>query len=164
VAPLSAETKHAALSSPFNPSGILSCPSVTLIPASLHPSQHLAVKLWQIFVDRIDGCAELKVLHIPTDEVKAYSTISNAGSAPLEDLAFCFAIYFASAVSLDGPEANEILGQDKATFLSRCKVGLEQALAHRDFLNRPTFTGLRALAIYLVSLHYSLPSVNLHKC
>ena len=90
------------------------------------------------------------LLHIPTDEVKVYSTIDNPITAPLDNLALSFAIYFGSIVSLDGPEAQITLGQDKRMLLLQLKFGLEQAFAHGDFLDRPTITGLHALAIYLV--------------
>ncbi|ORY10280.1 fungal-specific transcription factor domain-domain-containing protein [Clohesyomyces aquaticus] len=146
------ECHHGPVSSPFNPSGILSCPSMTLSPASFHPPKHVAVKLWQICVDTIDGYAELKVLHVPTDEIKVYSTINDPSLVPPEDLALCFAVYYASAVSLDPLEANEILGHERDTFLFQCKLGLEQALAYGDFLDRPTLTGLQALALYLTAL------------
>ena len=79
-----------------------------------------------------------------------YSTIDNPVTASLDNLALSFAIYFASTVSLDAPEAQAVLGEDEHTLLLRFKVGLEQAFAHGDFLDRPTMTGLHALAIYLV--------------
>lgn len=119
----------------------------------------MAVRLWNIYVNNVDGCAGLKLLHLPTDELKVYSTIDNPTEASFENLSLCLAIYFASTVSLDDAEALAILGQDKYAHLLSFKVGLEQAFAHGDFLDRPTLTGLHALAIYLVCLifqYYSL--------
>ena len=103
-----------------------------------------------MYVQNIDGCIGLKLLHLPTDEVKVYSTIDDPVTASPDNLALSFAIYFAATVSLDGPEGQVILEQDKHTLLLRFKVGLEQAFAYGDFLDRPTMTALHALAIYLV--------------
>ena len=108
------------------------------------------MKLWNIYVDNVEACTGSKLLHLPTDEVKVYSTIADPAVAPLENLAISFATYFASAVSLDDPKAQITLGQDKHALLLQLKVGLEQTFAHGDFLDRPTITGLTALAIYLV--------------
>jgi hypothetical protein len=111
-----------------------------------------------MYVTNVDGCAGLKLLHLPTDELKVYSTIDKPTESSFENLALCFAIYFASAVSLDDEEAQAILGQDKCTHLPSFKTGLEQAFAQGDFLDRPTLTGLHELAIYLVYsilLYYS---------
>jgi hypothetical protein len=118
----------------------------------------VAVRLWNIYVTNVDGCAGLKLLHLLTDELKVYSTIDKPTEASFENLALCLAIYFASAVSLDDEEAQPILGQDKCAHLLSFKTGLEQAFAQGDFLDHPTLTGLHALAIYLVYsifLYYS---------
>ena len=138
------------MSSPFNALGILSSVSPSVVPASLHPSTQLAARLWNIYVQKIESCIGLKLLHLPTDEVKVYSTIDDPTTASPDNLALSFAIYFAATVSLDGPEAQLILEQDKHRLLLRFKLGLEQAFAYGDFLDRPTMTALHALAVYLV--------------
>ncbi|KAF2805192.1 uncharacterized protein BDZ99DRAFT_396642 [Mytilinidion resinicola] len=138
--------------SPFNATGILSSAFLSVAPASFYPNTQLAVRLWKIYVDNVEGTAGFKLLHLPTDEVKVYSTINDPSTASLENLALSFAIYFTSTVTLEDPEAHVTLGQDRNTFLLQCKVGLEQAFAHGDFLDRPTMTGLHALAIYLSAL------------
>ena len=101
-------------------------------------------------MQNFENCVGLKVLHLPTDEVKVYSTINDPITASPDNLALSFAIYFAATVSLGGPEAHVILEQDKDMLLLRFKAGLEQAFAYGDFLDRPTMTALHALAIYLV--------------
>lgn len=100
----------------------------------------------------VESCAGLKLLHLPTDEVRVYSVINDPTAAVSEDLALNFAIYFSSTVSLDAAEATVILGQDKQSMLLRFKFGLEQAFAHGDFLDRPSISGLHALAIYVVCI------------
>ncbi|KAJ4186737.1 hypothetical protein NW755_007469 [Fusarium falciforme] len=55
-------------------------------------------------------------------------------------------------MSLEEPDAPSMLILDKPRQLQLFKFGLEQALAQGDFLDQPTLTGLRALAIYLSAL------------
>src|ERR1700733_6630939 len=87
--------------SPFNALGILSHPVPSQPPSCFHPPKPVAVKLWNIYVTNVEGCAGLKLLHLPTDELKVYSTIDKPTEASCENLALCLAIYFASTVSLD---------------------------------------------------------------
>lgn len=152
LTPALTESPQPPISSPFNALGILSSPSLSITPASYHPSKQQAVRLWKIYLDGVEGCTGVKISHLPTDEIKVYSTIDDPTSASAENLALCFAIYFASTASIDGLEAEGILDQDKQPCLLQFKYGLEQAFAHGDFLDCPTITGLQALAIYLTAL------------
>lgn len=145
------ESPHPARCLPINALGILSSPSLSAVPSQYHPPKQAAVKLWTIYINNVEGCSGLKLLHLPTDEIKIYSIVDDPATASLVDLALNFAIYFAAISTLDDDEAQFTLGQDKQTLLLQFKSGLEQSFAHGDFLNSPTVTGLRALAIYLVS-------------
>jgi hypothetical protein len=136
--------------SPFNALGILSAPSTSHPPASFHPPKPLALKLWNTYITNVEVCTGSKLLHTTTDQIKVYSTIDNPTSASMDNLALCFAIYYISLVSLEEDETRIILGQDKDMMLLRFKLGLEQSFAHGDFLDRPTITGLHALAVYMV--------------
>ncbi|ERT01324.1 hypothetical protein HMPREF1624_02568 [Sporothrix schenckii ATCC 58251] len=146
--------------SPFSALGILSAPTPSQLPSSLHPPRTLAIRLWHTYLDKVDGCSGLKLLHVPTDEVRVFSVIHDPGAASYEDLALCFAIYFAALVSLEDGEDTLLLNGDglfgisKTDLLQKLKLGLEQSLAHGDFLDRPTLTGLHALAIYLATLRF----------
>ena len=120
------------------------------------------MRLWNIYLSNVDGCTGLKLLHIPTDEVKVYSTIDAPSTASFENLALCFSIYFAAAVSLGDQDATSVLSQNSHSCLHDFKLGLEQSFAHGDFLDRPTLTGLLALAIYLVSSFSYRATFNLN--
>lgn len=137
--------------------GIMSFPCYTQQPSAFHPGKAAAVELWNIYLNNVEIILGLKLTHIPTDEVRVYSTIDDPVTAKLDDLAFCYSVYFAAAVSLDD---STVLFLDKTTELQRFKMGIEQAFAHGDFFNRPTLTGLRALAIYLVSFPPHHPRVS----
>ncbi|KAH8658512.1 hypothetical protein BX600DRAFT_401253 [Xylariales sp. PMI_506] len=145
-------TPHPSSCSPFNGHGILSPVSLEQHPSQFHPPKPLAVRLWNVYVDNVDGCSRFKLLHTPTDGVRIYSTIDAPGKASFENLALCFAVYFAATLSLGDQEAQVSLGEEKHTLLLRFKVGLEQAFAYGDFLDRPNITGLHALAVYLSAL------------
>ncbi|SPO05646.1 uncharacterized protein DNG_08333 [Cephalotrichum gorgonifer] len=145
----SSSSPRPLVSSPFNALGVLSSPDPSVDPSALHPTQSLAVRLWNLYVSNADCCSGLKILHIPTDELRVYATIHDPSAAPFENLALSFAVYFAATVSVAEAEVQATLGQDKDSLLRRCKAGLEQSLAHGNFLDCPTITGLQALLIYL---------------
>lgn len=136
--------------SPFSALGIISAPSVSHRPADFHPPKPLAIKLWNTYINTVEICTGTKLLHTTTDQLKVYSTIENPPFAPLDNLALCFAIYYASLVSLDEAEGQAMTGQNRNAMLLKFKYGLEQSFAHGDFLERPTITGLHALVLYLV--------------
>ncbi|KAF4460924.1 fungal specific transcription factor [Fusarium albosuccineum] len=145
-------TPHSFVSSLYNPSGIPSTPSHKNLPYTFHPSRQLSLRLWSLYLENVESCPGLKVLHVPTDEVRVYSTIDQPSEASAEDLSLCFAAYYAALVSLSDKDAELLMGQEKHTSVIHIKAGMEQALAHADFLNNPTLTGLQALAIYLSAL------------
>lgn len=111
------------------------------------------MQLWAVYKDNVEGCSSSKILHHPTDDVRVYATIDNPSAAPLDTLSLCYAIYYAAMISLDDADADARClqpGDDKQTHLFAFKAGLEQSLAHGDFLDRPSLTSLTAPAIYLV--------------
>ncbi|KAL9564699.1 hypothetical protein ACKAV7_011151 [Fusarium commune] len=126
----------------------MSSPCYSRHPSAFHPGKATAIELWNIYLNNVEIILGLKLTHVPTDEVRVYSTIDEPTNAKFDDLAFCYSIYFAAAVSLE--ESTPLL--DNATELQRFKMGIEQTFAHADFFNRPTLTGLRALAIYFSAI------------
>ncbi|KAF4444278.1 hypothetical protein F53441_11186 [Fusarium austroafricanum] len=138
----SSDTQTIDSSSAFDTRGILSCPSHNQSAPMFHPEKAVAIDLWNVYLSKVEICIGLKITHVPTDEIRVYSTISDPLHAKVDDLAFCYSIYFAATVASDSQTAQ----------LHRYKSGLEQAFAQGDFLNSPTLTGLRALAIYLSAI------------
>ncbi|VUC28137.1 unnamed protein product [Clonostachys rosea] len=149
--PRSISEKHPPLT-PFNPHGILSAPSLSRPVSSFHPSKHVALRLWRLYGERVEDVTGHKVLHGPTDEVKVYTTIDDPSNASYENLALCYAIYFTATVSLEKSETEQVLEDDRTTSLFSFKIGLEQAFAWGDYLDRPSLTSLFAMAIYLCGL------------
>ncbi|KAF4869846.1 C6 transcription factor asaR [Colletotrichum siamense] len=143
-----AETATVAAPSPFVPIGIISEPFPFHLMSSLHPEKSAAIRLWTNYVNNIEPY--VKILHVPTDEATVYSTIAEPHRAKAEHLALCFAIYFVSVAVPDGADRR---GRKERTLnLHQFKKGLEQALSHANFLERPTIVLLKALGIYLVGL------------
>jgi len=135
----------------YNPMGILSGKSNTQVSSRFFPSSQTGLRLWNLYLERIDSCTGLKVLHVPTDEVKVCATIDNPAGAQSENLALCFAIFYATIAAVEPAEAQAVLG-DVITSQSRFKIGFEQALADAEILDNPTLTLLSALSIFLSAL------------
>ncbi|KAF5699724.1 hypothetical protein FMUND_14631 [Fusarium mundagurra] len=130
----------------LNPMGWLSAGILTVSPAMYHPQRRVANRLWKVFIDSVDPYA--KVLHIPTAETIVYIVTSDPTKASNENLALCFAIYYASVTALPPDEVLNITGEDNKQALLRYRMCLEQSLAQANFLDNPTITLLQALAIY----------------
>lgn len=133
----------------LNPMGWLSAGISSVSTAVYHPQRRVAVRLWKVFVDSVDPYA--KVLHLPTAETVIYTVTSDPSKASNENLALCFAIYYASVTAMGPNEVLDITGEDNKKALLRYRMCLEQSLAQADFLDNPTITLLQAIAIYGVS-------------
>ncbi|CAG9998465.1 unnamed protein product [Clonostachys byssicola] len=153
VSPIKINPPPMDSSSPFNPLGILSVPGMLHPPYALHPTKSVAALLWRQYVEVVEECASCKILHVPTDEITVFSTIEDPSSASAENLALCFAIYFASCASLEAREVESILHQDGFQGALALKHGFEQALAHSNFLDMPSDTTIKALTIYIGALN-----------
>ncbi|PCD34846.1 hypothetical protein AU210_007441 [Fusarium oxysporum f. sp. radicis-cucumerinum] len=130
----------------LNPMGWLSAGISSVSTAVYHPQRRVAVRLWKVFVDSVDPYA--KVLHLPTAETVIYTVTSDPSKASNENLALCFAIYYASVTAMGPNEVLDITGEDNKKALLRYRMCLEQSLAQADFLDNPTITLLQAIAIY----------------
>ncbi|CAI6088094.1 unnamed protein product [Clonostachys chloroleuca] len=153
VSPVKISPLFMKSSSPFNPLGILSVPGTLHPPYGLHPAKSVAAFLWRQYVEVVEECASCKILHVPTDEIIVFSTIEDPSSASAENLALCFAIYFASCASLEAREVETILHQDGVQGALALKHGFEQALAHSNFLDMPSDTTIKALTVYIGALN-----------
>nr|RBQ98925.1 hypothetical protein FVER53263_03225 [Fusarium verticillioides] len=130
----------------MNPIGWLSAGIASVSTAIYHPQRRVAIRLWKVFVDGVDPY--VKVLHIPTAETTLYTVIGDPTKASNENLALCFAIYFAAITATPSDDALDITGEDKKQALLRYRMCLEQSMAQSDFLENPTIASLQAMAIY----------------
>ncbi|KAH7324860.1 hypothetical protein B0I35DRAFT_425100 [Stachybotrys elegans] len=148
----STQDKSQQWNSPYSALGIFSAPNPSQPPHSLHPPPEIAHRLWGIYKTNIGICLSSSVLHLPTDEIKVYSTIRNPEAASYDNLALCFSTYFVAVMSCDESDVQGIFGQDKNAALWTMKLGVEQSLAHGCFLDSPTLTSLNAFSIYMAGL------------
>ncbi|KAF5571875.1 hypothetical protein FPANT_13470 [Fusarium pseudoanthophilum] len=130
----------------LNPMGWLSAGIASVSTAIYHPQRRVAIRLWKVFIDSVDPY--VKVLHVPTTETTLYTVISDPTKASNENLALCFAIYFAAVTATPSDETLGITGEDKRQALVRYRMCLEQSMAQADFLENPTIASLQAMAIY----------------
>ncbi|KAK4241184.1 hypothetical protein C8A03DRAFT_30667 [Achaetomium macrosporum] len=123
------------LPSIYNPMGILSTAVPSQPSYSFFPSKQTALKLWNVYLEKIEACSGIKVLHIPTDEARLCAAMESPADAQPEDLAllWCNRGY-------------------PATVQARCKTGFEQALTEAEVLDKPRLPLLCALALYLSAL------------
>ncbi|KAH7141680.1 hypothetical protein EDB81DRAFT_52712 [Dactylonectria macrodidyma] len=141
------------------PTSLLSLGTEMLFPSRtttlMHPSKQDALLLWNTYVENVECCANLKILHTPTDEVTICTTFGDPSSATFEDLALTFAVYYSSLNSLQyrgATTAWSSLVYDPVAELARFKSGVEHYLAKANFLDNLTVTTMKALAIFLSSL------------
>ncbi|KAL6898521.1 hypothetical protein GGI43DRAFT_78707 [Trichoderma evansii] len=149
------EIKKPDPDSPFSLLGLLSGPAVfEEQEKGWRLSRLHATQLWHLFVHNID--VNIRVLHIPTDEVTIFTAIHQPDAVTKDTLALVSAVYFAATLSLEQDEAQHILGVDKSTALRTFKKDFQIHLAAADMLENPTVVLLQALAIYLTSMraHY----------
>jgi hypothetical protein len=139
----------------YNPMGILSPPSRSRPSYSYFPPKHTALRLWHIYLERIDACSGIKVLHVPTDEVRVCAAIENPAAASPENLALCYAVFYAAVAVLPPTEAQTLSQHDPdplPTVQKASKAGFERALAEAEILDKPTLPLLSAMALYLSAM------------
>lgn len=149
------EIKKPDPDSPFSLLGLLSGPAVfEEKEKGWRLSRIHATQLWQLYVHNVD--ANIKVLHIPTDEVTVFTAIHQPDAVSEDTLALVSAVYFSATLSMEPDEAQYTLGVDKSTALRTFKKDFQIHLAAADMLENPTVVLLQALAIYLTSMraHY----------
>lgn len=152
------------LKSPYDPMGLLSVKNESSPPSVYHPTRSMAMRLWNSYTHNFEPCMVTRVLHMPSTELKVYTTIDDPSAASYDTLALCFAIYYAATIALDGSEILTTLHSlDRRSLLQKFKTGLEQALAYSDFLEHPSLTCLQAVAVYLTALRtYNRGKALLH--
>lgn len=116
---------------------------------SLHPPYHILLKLWDIYVDRVDPL--MKILHLPT----FWSSLMNVLQHP-QDIsksleALICAFYLAIITSLEEDECRGLLGGQKSVIFARYERAARRALRTAGFLHTSSPMTLRAYVMFLVS-------------
>lgn len=116
---------------------------------NLHPPYSILLKLWDVFIDRVDPLA--KILHLPTFWSSLESAIQRPKDVPSDLQALIFSFYLVTIASLEEGECLELLGGYKPDIFARHERVARRALRAAGFLNTTSITTLRAYCVFLVS-------------
>lgn len=125
---------------------------------TMHPEYNILLKLWDVFVDRVDPFA--KILHLPTFWLSLKSAIEQPRDVPSDLQALIFSFYLASVASLEESECLHIMREYKPDILARQKRLARRALRAAGFLNTTSVTTLRAYCIFLVRIAFNILSIS----
>ncbi|KAL6161849.1 hypothetical protein ACJBU6_00947 [Exserohilum turcicum] len=117
---------------------------------ALHPPEHQARRLWDVFKDNVESL--VKVLHVPSMEPTILSAFANIDKVAKGLETLLFAIYYGAVTSTPNEDCLQQWGEERSVLLSRYRFGLEQALARANFLYCDEMIILQAFAIFLVVL------------
>ncbi|KAI9894693.1 MAG: hypothetical protein M1814_002049 [Vezdaea aestivalis] len=122
------------------------------IEGPLHPSQHGAFVLCDVFLANVDPV--FKVMHAPSlrKYLQGNGTQLDGSPGPSGLEALRFAIFYAATKSMSEGECKYRMGEDKALLLARYRKGTELGLAKAHFITTVELSTLQALTIYLVAV------------
>ncbi|KAI1437373.1 fungal-specific transcription factor domain-containing protein [Xylaria sp. CBS 124048] len=116
----------------------------------LHPIPAHVLRLWQLFVDRVNPLT--KVVHIPSLQPHVMDAAVDINNLSLPYQALLFSIYAMAIISTTGPECMHSFGMSREYALDRFTRGTKLALTRCNFLCNYDMTILQALTLYMVSL------------
>ncbi|RDL29801.1 Uncharacterized protein BP5553_10666 [Venustampulla echinocandica] len=125
-----------------------------------HPPTVHIFRLWQIFLDNVNPL--IKVLHAPTVQQQVLDASADLENVPKGVEALMFSVYAVAITSLCEAACMSLLGDRKATLLSRYRAGAKQALRNAGFLRSSELIVLQAFFLLLFSsLHVSVDARSL---
>ncbi|GJN85276.1 hypothetical protein PLIIFM63780_008840 [Purpureocillium lilacinum] len=116
----------------------------------LTPDPVHSVKLWQLFLDRVNPLT--KVIHVPTVQPIAMEGATNMANIPFHAQALLFSIYTMAAFSLTDSECIATFGISREAAMQKYTAGFKSALMRLNFLKNYNQTALQALVLFLQSL------------
>ena len=127
---------------------IFGCPSTPRNLITLHSSQEHIIKLWHIFLDRVNPLTRL--LHAPTVQELIYESCKDLEGLPKNTEVLMLAIYACAVISLSEVECEEMFGETKAALQGKYQFGTQQALVRAEFLKTSDLIILQAYILFLV--------------
>jgi len=112
------------------------------------PNAALVIKLWQIFLDRVNPLT--KVIHVPSFQPYVVEATNGPQDIPDSMAALMLTIFLMAAVSLSGVECESILGDPKPLVLDRFTSRVRQSLQRLGIFQTNDLAVLQALVLYLV--------------
>ncbi|KAI1815108.1 fungal-specific transcription factor domain-containing protein [Poronia punctata] len=118
---------------------------------TLQPDMYTAIRLWQIYVERVNPLT--KIVHVPSLQEYVLDAATDITSVPLAYQALLFSVYAMAVVTLTNEEAKDQLGMSQNDGLKQFNRGTKLALTRANFLKTYNMTILQALALHMLSLH-----------
>lgn len=119
-------------------------------PETLWPDASHVVRLWQIYLDRVNPLT--KIIHVPTMQPFVLDAVGGPQRLPKNIEALLFSIFLMAVVALEPDECQGVLGCPREVALERYSAGVRLTLLRIGFLKTHDLTVLQALVIYLISL------------
>jgi len=126
---------------------IFSFSSTILSLRKFHPPVTQIPVYWNLFKSNIDPV--MKLLHIPTMEVRISRVCQDLDSISKPMDALLFTVYFAAVTSLSPEDCIVQLGHEKQAALRKYRFAAEQAFARAGFLSTQELLVLQALLLFL---------------
>ncbi|KAF2875847.1 hypothetical protein BDV95DRAFT_562751 [Massariosphaeria phaeospora] len=114
---------------------------------SLHPNPERALEFWKLYQENVDPL--VKVLHVPSFELKFRDAIENTHRVPKGLEPLMFVVYYGAVTSVTQSECWERWGEDRTSLLTKYRFALEQALARANFLFCDEIIILQAFVVFL---------------
>ncbi|AEO63002.1 uncharacterized protein THITE_2107846 [Thermothielavioides terrestris NRRL 8126] len=116
----------------------------------LWPEAAHMLRLWQIFLDRVNPLT--KAIHVPTLQPYVAEAANGPQNVPKNIEALMFSIFLMAAVSLTPEECRGLLGYSREEAVQRYSSGVRLSLQRIGFLRSHDLPTLQALVLYLISL------------
>jgi hypothetical protein len=114
----------------------------------LWPEAAHMLRLWQIFLDRVNPLT--KAIHVPTLQPYVAEAANGPQNVPKNIEALMFSIFLMAAVSLTPEECRGLLGYSREEAVQRYSSGVRLSLQRIGFLRSHDLPTLQAFVLYLV--------------
>lgn len=127
-----------------------------------HPEPVHALRLWQIFLDRVNPLT--KIIHVPSLQPHLVEAATDPNAVPIKYQALLFSIYLMASIALSEDECAQVLGVSKHEAIRKFTSATRHALIQFDFLRNYDMASLQALVFFLVCFTPPEPSPLTGNC
>lgn len=121
--------------------------------SKLSPNPSQIFIIWEVYKENVDPV--LKLLHVPTVKNVIMKAAVSANKLSKAAEALFYAICFASVISMQDDQCQQLLGETKNKLIDKYRFAVEQALARAQFLNSTNLMVLQAFALFLTVVKFS---------
>lgn len=145
---------HLATHTDTNLNVVLSKYSTTSTIENLIPDASRALRLWQVYLERVNST--LQMVHVATVRTIVLHTVTNIATLSYDQQALAWSIYAAAAVSLTDIESVQLFGVSREYAVKALLNSTKLALIRFDYLINSNTASLQAFLHFIVCLfpHY----------